>query len=73
MKVFAGIFLSSIGAYAAAEPINPIESSGTVSSYTASPFYAIGIYEPNNEHGWQKDDYGNFYHVRERGEGTVYI
>jgi hypothetical protein len=73
MKIITGIFLSSIAVFAAAEPIIPVESSGAVSNHTTSPFFAIGIYEPNNEHGWQKDENGDYYHVRERGEGTVYI
>ena len=74
MKSLLVLALSSVATFSFAEPITPIESSGsTFSSFTASPFFVIGIYEPDNEHGWKIGDDGNYIHVRERGNGTVYI
>lgn len=35
--------------------------------------YNIGIYEPNNVHGWRRDSNGNYYHVRERGTALLNI
>lgn len=74
MKTLLSLALSSFAALSFADPITPIESSGsTFSSFTASPFFVVGIYEPNNEHGWEIDENGNYIFVRERGNGTVYI
>lgn len=73
MKFLVGISLLSASVVATAGPINPVESSGTESNYTAPPLFVVGIYEPNNEHGWKVDDNGQYYHVRERGEGTIYV
>ena len=73
MKFLYGSFFLLASLSAAAEPINPIESSGDVSHYTASPLFVVGIYEPNNEHGWRLGEDGSYTHIRERGEGTIYI
>jgi len=77
MKVLSGIAFAGAIALSAttfAAPITPIEAkSNTSSSYVAAPFYMVGIYEPNNEHGWRINENGDFVHFRERGDATVYI
>jgi hypothetical protein len=81
-KVIIIILFCTSLVFAAAVPsqANPItviqgefEGGYNESSHTTVPFYMIGIYEPNNEHGWRVDEDGNYYHVRERGKVTVYL
>ena len=62
---------------AQASPISITSGETANSSYlsenqTNTPLFAIGIYEPNNEHGWQYID-GEWIYFQERGTATVFI
>ena len=70
------ILLSPICAFAI--PITITSSETPSASYEALgssvyEIYNIGLYEPDNEHGWHFNSDGSFYHYQERGTATIYI
>lgn len=72
---FFALFFSTI---TNAIPITITSGESPSGSYEASgdinyQVFNIGLYEPDNEHGWQLDNDGNFVHFRERGSASIYI
>lgn len=70
------ILLSPICAYAI--PITITSGETPSASYetlglNAYEIYNIGLYEPDNEHGWRLNSDGSYSHFRERGTATIYI
>ncbi len=71
-------FLSFFPLSAQAIPITITSGETPSGSYEAlGPIsyavYNIGLYEPDNEHGWRLDGNGNLVHYQERGTATIYI
>lgn len=50
-------------------PGGSYEASGDINYHV----FNIGLYEPDNEHGLQRDSNGNFVHFQERGTASIYI
>lgn len=76
-RIFS-IFIFLLPAFADATPITITSGETPSASYEAPnhnayAIYNIGLYEPDNEHGWRINDDGSYSHYQERGTATIYI